>query len=79
MLHAGAFELYDIDKDGKITKEEMTNIVQAIFDMVGDKNQRMSPNESPEQRVEMIFELMDEVRIVLKSVLGPETLASSVK
>ncbi|XP_067938409.1 frequenin-1-like, partial [Watersipora subatra] len=52
-----AFSLYDIDKDGKITKEEMTNIVKAIFDMVG--NQLAENSESPESRVNLIFTLMD--------------------
>ena len=55
----GAFSLYDIDKDGKITKEEMTNIVKAIFEMVGDKMGECE--ESPESRVNLIFTLMDTV------------------
>lgn len=33
---AGAFQLYDIDKDGKITYEEMLKIVQSIYDMTGE-------------------------------------------
>lgn len=59
-IFVGAFALYDIDKDGKITKEEMTNIVKAIFDMVGDK---VEQQESPESRVNLIFTLMDKVSI----------------
>ena len=57
----GAFSLYDIDKDGKITREEMVRIVTAIFEMVGNSQ---SAGESPEQRVDKIFSLMDKVRLV---------------
>lgn len=30
----GAFQLYDLDNDGSITRDEMLNIVEAIFSMV---------------------------------------------
>ena len=32
---SGAFNLYDLDNDGFVTKEEMINIVEAIYEMVG--------------------------------------------
>ena len=31
---AGAFKLYDVDNDGFITRQEMYDIVDAIFQMV---------------------------------------------
>lgn len=31
---AGAFRLYDVDNDGYITRDEMYNIVDAIYQMV---------------------------------------------
>ena len=40
----GAFRLYDLDNDGTITKTEMTQIVEAIFSMVGNQKDQM-PNE----------------------------------
>ena len=59
----GAFRLYDLDNDGTITKDEMTQIVAAIFNMVGNDNRDQMPNDdnTPEKRVDRIFDLMDKV------------------
>lgn len=34
MTTTGAFRLYDVDNDGFITRDEMYNIVDAIYQMV---------------------------------------------
>lgn len=34
----GAFRLYDVDNDGYITRQEMYNIVDAIYQMVVSKS-----------------------------------------
>ena len=33
-FHLGAFRLYDVDNDGYITRKEMYDIVDAIYQMV---------------------------------------------
>ena len=66
----GAFRLYDLDNDGTITKEEMTQIVSAIFNMVGNDNRDQMPTDdnTPEKRVDRIFELMDKVSDLLTTL-----------
>jgi Ca2+-binding EF-hand superfamily protein len=55
----GAFQLYDIDKDGTITYEEMLQIVQSIYKMTGEMVKLPSDEDTPEKRVDKIFRNMD--------------------
>lgn len=52
-----AFRLYDVDNDGYITRNEMYNIVDAIYQMVGQPSE--SDDGDPNTRVQKIFEQMD--------------------
>jgi len=54
---AWAFRLYDVDNDGYITRTEMYNIVDAIYQMVGQQGE--SEEGNPTARVAKIFEQMD--------------------
>ncbi|KAF4524667.1 hypothetical protein B566_EDAN012249, partial [Ephemera danica] len=53
-----AFRLYDVDNDGYITREEMYNIVDAIYQMVGQQPTGDDDN-TPQKRVDKIFNQMD--------------------
>ncbi|UYV63369.1 ncs-2 [Cordylochernes scorpioides] len=57
-----AFKMYDINADGKIEKREMVKIVAtrglALYEMLGPEVNDL-PIDSPEDRVDMIFEKMD--------------------
>lgn len=58
----GAFKLYDVDNDGYITREEMYNIVDAIYQMLGTQAKiAEEEEENPKERVDRIFEQLDKV------------------
>ncbi|XP_053572143.1 Kv channel-interacting protein 1 isoform X2 [Bombina bombina] len=53
------FNLYDINKDGYINKEEMMNIVKAIYDMMGKYTYPVLKDDAPKQHVDLFFQKMD--------------------
>lgn len=59
----GAFKLYDVDNDGFITRDEMYDIVGAIYEMLGSNSEgtEVTSDEDPRNRVDRIFELLDSV------------------
>ncbi|XP_033239238.1 neuronal calcium sensor 2 isoform X2 [Drosophila pseudoobscura] len=54
-----AFRMYDVDGNGVIDIQEMTKIVQAIYDMLGACSSNR-PADSAEERAKNIFAKMDE-------------------
>ena len=55
----GAFQLYDINKDGLITYQEMLQIVQAIYKMTGQMLKLPENEETPEKvRIPLSFLIM---------------------
>uniref|UniRef100_A0A674K951 Potassium voltage-gated channel interacting protein 1 n=1 Tax=Terrapene triunguis TaxID=2587831 RepID=A0A674K951_9SAUR len=53
------FNLYDINKDGYINKEEMMDIVKAIYDMMGKYTYPVLKQDAPRLHVEVFFQKMD--------------------
>ncbi|EMP25715.1 Kv channel-interacting protein 2, partial [Chelonia mydas] len=54
-----AFNLYDLNKDGCITKEEMLDIMKSIYDMMGKYTYPAMREEAPQEHVENFFQKMD--------------------
>ncbi|KAM9770124.1 A-type potassium channel modulatory protein KCNIP2-like [Menidia menidia] len=54
-----AFNLYDINKDGCITREEMTEIMNSIYDMMGKCTYPNMSDSAPKEHVESFFQKMD--------------------
>ncbi|NXP67584.1 KCIP2 protein, partial [Chloropsis cyanopogon] len=54
-----AFNLYDLNKDGCITKEEMLDIMKSIYDMMGKYTYPAMREEAPWEHVENFFQKMD--------------------
>jgi Ca2+-binding EF-hand superfamily protein len=54
-----AFKLYDLDKDGCITKQEMLSIMESIYSMVGSAAKLPDEERTAKQRVDRVFSMMD--------------------
>ncbi|XP_031658878.1 calsenilin-like isoform X1 [Oncorhynchus kisutch] len=57
-----AFNLYDINKDGYITKEEMLAIMTSIYDMMGRYTSPSVRDIDPSEHVDKFFQKMDRNR-----------------
>ena len=55
MTCSGAFQLYDIDKDGTITYDEMLMIVQSIYKMTGQMVKLPADEDTPEKVHHRLF------------------------
>ena len=52
-----AFSLYDINCDGVITKEEMLDIIGAIYDMMGRFSDPAIDENTVREHVDRVFEV----------------------
>ncbi|XP_034095148.1 Kv channel-interacting protein 2 isoform X2 [Gymnodraco acuticeps] len=54
-----AFNLYDLNKDGCITREEMTDIMGSIYDMMGKYTYPCMKENASKEHVDNFFQKMD--------------------
>lgn len=54
-----AFSLYDINGDGYITREEMTDIVSSVYDLMGKLAEPCIDDDTIKEKVDRIFQKMD--------------------
>ncbi|KAJ3053228.1 hypothetical protein HDU79_009849 [Rhizoclosmatium sp. JEL0117] len=54
-----AFTLYDVNGDGYVTRDEMIQVVTAIYTMVGPAVKHAVDEDTPEKRVDKLFGMMD--------------------
>ena len=51
--------MYDVDGNGYIDIEEMSELVSSIFKMIGTTQDHLLHNETPMERAQSIFHRMD--------------------
>lgn len=56
-----AFTLYDINGDGCITKEEMTDIVTAVYELMGKLAEPSIEEDTVKEKVDKIFQVNIEI------------------
>lgn len=71
---AGVFQLYDTDRDGYISRDEVEGVVSAMHRMLGhmtslqeeeEEKEEMEEQETLQERVSSLWEIMDTVRKIL--------------
>ena len=58
-----AFSLYDINGDGLITREEMLDIVTAIYDMMGRFSEPSVHENTTKDHVDKVFQVKYTIKI----------------
>ena len=51
------FKLYDVDGNGTISQQEMTKVVQSVYDIIGSN--MLPSNETAKERAEKVFSQLD--------------------
>ncbi len=65
------FSLYDQDRDGLISREEMEDIVGSVFDLMGRTGEPAMEEELITQRVDKIFEVIHPICVKSYCTLMP--------
>jgi Ca2+-binding EF-hand superfamily protein len=53
------FNLYDINRDGKVTKDELLMIVSSVYELMGKYTQPVIDEETPKAHAELVFKKLN--------------------
>ncbi len=53
------FNLYDLNRDGKVTKEELLLVITSIYELMGKCTTPQIDDNSPKQHVEVVFKKLN--------------------
>ena len=52
------FNLYDLNRDGKVSKEELVLVVTSIYDLMGKYTNPPIDEAAPRQHAELVFKVI---------------------
>jgi Ca2+-binding EF-hand superfamily protein len=57
----GAFKILDVNNSGSVKKQEMLSVIESMQEMLSNFTDIVSTENSPQSRVDKIYELLDKV------------------
>lgn len=51
------FNLYDINRDGKVTKDELLLVITSVYELMGSFTDPIIDNTTPKQHVDIVFKV----------------------
>ena len=54
-----AFKIYDLNRDGRVTKKEIEKVITAIYDLKGLSKHDRTGDSSPAHRSQLIMSILD--------------------
>lgn len=51
------FNLYDINRDGKVTKEELLLVITSVYELMGSFTDPVIDSSTPKQHVDIVFKV----------------------
>jgi Ca2+-binding EF-hand superfamily protein len=64
-----AFSLYDVNHDGYITRDEMMDVVSAIYDMMGRFAEPSIDDNTTREHVDKIFQVINSMLTVYREAM----------
>lgn len=53
------FNLYDINRDGKVTKDELLLIITSVYELMGKCTNPLIDDNTPKQHLEFVFKVIN--------------------